>query len=228
MTIVRKVSGLFARILLVFVVVIVVYFFVAVILSAIPVKSKADKDSSVIIYLLSNGVHSDLVLPVRNHVKDWSVEIKFSHIPNRDTTYRYLAFGWGDRAFYLETPEWSDLKFKTAFNAVFGLGNSAMHATFFHGMREGNACVMLNLSTEQYKCLVKYIENTFRRDANGNVIQIIPLEIYGTNDAFYEASGRYNLFKTCNTWTNEGLKACGQKACLWTPFDKGIFWHYRK
>ena len=32
------------------------------------------------------------------------------------------------------------------------------------------------------------------------------------NDAFYEAKGRYSLFFTCNTWTNNALKICKQKA----------------
>ena len=46
-------------------------------------------------------------------------------------------------------------------------------------------------------------------------------------DAFYDAKGSYNLTRTCNTWTNNALKAAGLKACLWTPFDSGIFWQYR-
>ena len=50
---------------------------------------------------------------------------------------------------------------------------------------------------------------------------------YGNDDAFYEANGTYNLFKTCNTWANNGLKACEKKAALWTPFESGIFYHYK-
>jgi hypothetical protein len=34
------------------------------------------------------------------------------------------------------------------------------------------------------------------------------------------------MFHTCNTWANNGLKSCGQKAALWTPFDSGIFGQY--
>ena len=53
------------------------------------------------------------------------------------------------------------------------------------------------------------------------------MQDYGKNDAFYEATGRYSLFHTCNTWTNNALKIAGQKACVWTPFDTGIFYHYQ-
>ena len=50
--------------------------------------------------------------------------------------------------------------------------------------------------------------------------------VYGKNDAFYDAKGRYSFLNTCNTWTNDGLKVAGQKAALWTPTDFGIFQHY--
>jgi uncharacterized protein (TIGR02117 family) len=166
-------------------------------------------------------------VPYRSHLKDWGSEIKFQHIRSRDTTYRYLAFGWGDRAFYLETPTWSDLKFGTAFNAVFGLGPSAVHVSFFKNMNEDEECIKLFLSEAQYLKLVTYIGATFELDKSGLLKPIRTNGLYGPTDAFYEAKGRYNLFKTCNTWTNKALKVCGPKACLWTPFDKGILWHYR-
>ena len=42
--------------------------------------------------------------------------------------------------------------------------------------------------------------------------------VYGDNDAFYKANGRYNLFFTCNSWTNKKLKDSNLKSCIWTPF----------
>ena len=51
--------------------------------------------------------------------------------------------------------------------------------------------------------------------------------VYGNHDIFYEAKGSYNLFYTCNTWTNSALKAANQKASLWTVYDKGILYHYQ-
>lgn len=38
--------------------------------------------------------------------------------------------------------------------------------------------------------------------------------VYGINDAFYDAKGKYSFFETCNTWANDGLKEAGQKARL--------------
>jgi hypothetical protein len=52
----------------------------------------------------------------------------------------YLAFGWGDKGFYLNTPEWADLKVSTALNAAFGLSSSAIHSTFYKKLRENETC----------------------------------------------------------------------------------------
>lgn len=207
---------------------IVVYFLCAVLFSVITVKAKPADKKNIAVYLITNGVHSDIVVPVKNEIKDWRPEVKYEHTEGRDTTNKFLAFGWGDKGFYLETPTWSDLKFSTAFNATFGLGTSAVHATFFKYLREDEDCVKLYLNATQYQNLVAYIESTFDRDTAGNILHIKTNANYGEDDAFYEAKGRYNLFKTCNTWTNNALKACEQRACFWTPFEAGIFWQYRK
>lgn len=225
---IRKIVRIIASALLTVVIAVVVYGFVAVVLSAIPVNVKGNSPGNINIYIITNGVHSDLVLPVRNSYKDWTTQVRYEHTSGKDTSYRFVAFGWGDKDFYLETPTWADLKFSTAVKSTFGLGPSVIHTTFYRNMSEGDGCIELTVSGEQYLKLVEFIGNTFEKDEAGNLRHIPTDAVYGTNDAFYEAHGRYNLFKTCNTWTNYGLKVSGQKACLWTPFDKGIFWHYRR
>lgn len=99
---------------------IAIYMLASVVFSVIPVKGDKASNGSITVFLITNGVHSDLAVPVKNDIKDWSKEIKYSHIKGKDTAFEYLAFGWGDKAFYLETPTWADLKFSTAFNAAFG------------------------------------------------------------------------------------------------------------
>jgi uncharacterized protein (TIGR02117 family) len=204
------------------------YLSAAFVLSRIPVE-KADPNASpdVLVFLHTNGVHTDIVVPVRNAQMDWSKPLPFSNIPSGDTTLRYLAFGWGDKGFYLDTPTWADLKFSTAFVAAFWLGTSAMHATYLDGLAPGPDTVPLYLSRAEYARLVAYIQRSFRLDAAGRP-QHIKGHSYGRNDAFYEAHRVYSFLYTCNTWTNDALKACGQKACLWTPSDTGIFYQYRK
>lgn len=201
-----------------------VYSLVVFILSRITVNPNDNQtDDSVVIYIKSNGVHTDIVVPVTSAVKDWRREIAFDHTISKDTTYQYIGFGWGDKGFYLNTPQWSDLKVSTACNAMFYLGDSAMHATFFHQLQENERCVKLQISTSEYQKLTTYIQNGFRDQK----VTVIANAHYGENDSFYEGEGRYSLFYTCNSWANNALKVANQKAALWTLTDTGILCHYQ-
>lgn len=196
-------------------------------MSFVAVNTDAEQKDDISIYILSNGMHTDLVLPVKTEEIDWSKVVKFDHTEGKDTIADFVAFGWGDKGFYLDTPEWSDLKISTAFKAAFALSESAIHTTFYNSMTEGDNCVKISISNSNYKRLVNYVMNSFDKDENGQFININTTANYGSNDTFYEAVGTYNLFYTCNTWANNGLKACLQKASLWTLLDHGIFYHYR-
>lgn len=199
------------------------YLLAAFCLSRIATGKEADSSPDVAIYILTNGVHTDIVVPA----KDWLSFIPVANTTGKDSSAAYLALGWGDRGFYLETPTWADLKFSTAFKAAFNLSSSAMHATYYKTMYEGPDCKKIMISNAQYARLVTFIKTRFDLDENGLPIYINTRANYGSSDAFYEAKGSYNLFYTCNTWTNNSLKSCGQKACLWTIFDTGIFYHYK-
>lgn len=203
-----------------------IYLLAAFVLSRICVEKEMASADDVSIYILTNGVHTDLVLPVKNPQVDWSTDVRFQNTESKDSLMSYVAFGWGDKGFYLETPTWADLTFSTAFKAAFSLSTSAIHATFYKNMNEGEQCKKITLSNEQYARLIKFIRNSFDTNAEGKFIHIVTNANYGNDDAFYEAKGSYSMFHTCNTWTNDGLKTCGQKASLWTPFESGIFYHY--
>jgi len=204
---------------------IIIYVLATLGLSHITVNPDPEKSEDVEIFINSNGVHTDVVVPIRNDVKDWSEHILFSHTKANDSLMRYVAFGWGDKGFYLDTPEWSDLKASTAAKAAFYLGTSAMHTQFYRSVKIDDDCVRLTISKKDYQELVKYIEESFALDRDGQV-QWIANRSYNNYDAFYEGMGSYSLFYTCNTWTNNALKAANQRAALWTTYDKGILLHY--
>jgi uncharacterized protein (TIGR02117 family) len=195
----------------------------------IEISAKDDGEKKEIpIYIYTNGVHTDIVMPVQNDLHDWSAELPFTNTKSKKTDFKYVGIGWGDKGFYLDTPTWADLKFSTAFKAAFWLSESAMHCTFYREMKEGDDCKMIMISKNQYKELVKFVDGKFDKNQDGKNILIPTNAVYGDNDAFYDAQGRYSFLDTCNTWANNALKAAGQKAALWTLTDYGIFLHYKK
>ncbi|WP_320815073.1 TIGR02117 family protein [Flavobacterium sp.] len=222
----KKAFKLLLKTLIGFVAFLLIYVLLVFIFSIIPINSADNNDSKEIeIYILTNGVHTDIVVPIKNDIKDWSREISYLHTKKKDSTMSHLAFGWGDRGFYLDTPTWADLKVSTALKATTGLSSSAMHVTFYKSLREDESCKKMKISAENYKKLMQYISASFLLDKQSK-IQRIGNHSYGVSDVFYEAKGSYNLFYTCNSWANGALKAANQKAALWTVLDKGIFWHY--
>lgn len=196
-------------------------------LSRITVNEDAIAGNDVEIFILSNGVHTDIVMPINNEQIRWSDHIKLENTIGKDSSSKYIALGWGDKGFYLETPTWADLKFSTAFKAAFALSKSAIHATYYQEIIEGENCKRIVINKQQYQKLIDFISDSFEKNEDGRFIHIQTKANYGNNDAFYEATGSYSLFHTCNTWTNNALKSCEQKASLWTPFDTGIFCHYQ-
>ncbi len=206
------------------------YYGVAQVLSRIPVAAEPTTEAATIpFFIRSNGVHTDLVVPVKSRYIDWSQQMPYYNTQASDTTYRFVGIGWGDKGFYLETPTWAELKPSTAIRAGFWLGTSLMHATYYReaDLVAGPQCVPLRLTPSQYRRLISYIQQSFQRDSTGNFIWI-PGHSYADHDAFYEANNRYSVLNTCNTWANRGLKVSGQKASLWTPFDTGILHQYGK
>ncbi len=223
----RKILKFLGKTILAFVAFILLYLVTAFLLSRITVDEEPGTPDELAIYILTNGVHTDIVMPTRNEQMDWSKEIKYSNTIAADSSYGYVAMGWGDREFYMETPAWKDLKVSTALKAATGLGSAAIHATYYQRMEESESCKKLNISNEQYSRLITYINQSFQKDPDGHFTYIETNANYGNSDAFYEANGSLSMFATCNSWTNSALKASGQKACLWTAFDTGIFLKYK-
>jgi uncharacterized protein (TIGR02117 family) len=206
---------LILRSLLVLISGIILYAAVALISSCIPYNTDFRSPAEGIdIYILSNGVHTDLVLPAKTKYVDWTQLIKTCNTQSKDSSISFLAFGWGDKGFYLETPTWNDLKCSTALKAMFALGTSAMHVSNYKSITENQYCKKIRINEENYKRLITYISSSFLRNGSGDFLHISNSH-YNTYDAFYEAKGSYSLLKTCNTWANEGLKVSGIRSCLW-------------
>ena len=211
--------------LLSFLLAMLLYFVAALIGSVIPVNTDETKKGKITIYLRTNGVHTDFIFPVKSEVVDWNKIIHPEVILSKSTNFSHISFGWGDLKFYRETQEWEDLRFPVAFQAVFLENPSAMHVTYEAAIRFDQPAISLNITKEQYRRLIAYVLDQFEKDPAGNLKPIEDLQ-YNRHDAFFHGKGSLHFFYTCNTWVNAGLKAAGLRACLWTPFDDGIFYQY--
>lgn len=173
------------------------------------------------IYLKSNGAHTDIVLPIRNSVVEWGKFFNPKDTLGKKENFNYISIGWGDKGFYLNTPTWRDLKLKTAIIAAIGVGEAALHITYYDDIKEDELTKSLLITQSQYDSIVKTVKNSLILKEN-NPIYINTTAQYSQNDAFYEAKGSYSLLHTCNTWTNNTLKEARLKHAFWVAFDEGL------
>lgn len=223
----RKILKYILFTIITLVVLIGVYLISERILSRISVNdSEVSEPKNITIYVMSNGVHTDLVLPTKTEFIDWSTVFPFENTLGKREYSKFIAIGWGDKGFYLNTPEWKDLKASTAFIAATGIGETALHITYYNNIPLDDLTKPIQISEEQYKKLIEYIENSIELGSDSKPQLIETSAQYGQNDAFYEAHRSYSIFFTCNSWTNDALKTAGIKASKWVAFDKGILYQH--
>ena len=170
-----------------------------------------------LIFVASNGIHLDYFIPVVYLENDMLIQME---VPAETA---YVSFGWGDKEFYIQTPEWSDLSLTVTAKAILMNTPAAMHVGYQYSTQPH--WVAVSLCDDQLDNLMEYILGEFKRDENGK-LTIYPG--YGPNDRFFDANGRFMFYRTCNVWINDGLKKAGVKTSVWSPFDKGILYHLRK
>lgn len=171
----------------------------------------------VTIYVESNGVHTDLVVPVAAAGVDWRGLIRPGDIADpRYAAYDHLAIGWGEARFYRETPHWADVRPMTVLHAAFGSDQTLLHVEHIPAPPIGPDARPVQLSEAQYRRLAAFIRASFAPARPG----ARPMIFHGYDDfdAFYSAFGRYDALMTCNAWTGAALRAAGVRVGRWTPF----------
>ena len=176
------------------------------------------------IYLADNGVHADIVMPVKAQGLDWTPLIPRSDFAAVDPNAGWIAFGSGEQRVYLNTPTWWDITPRTVWSALSG-GKRVMHVEYvpspYYAVRE------IRLRPEEYRRLWAAIRADFALDRHGKP-QRIDHPGYGPSDAFYRATGKESAFRTCNSWAAGRLRLAGVKTSLWPPFVQGLVWRYRR
>lgn len=162
--------------------------------------------SGIRIYIVDNGIHTGIVVPAAG----WGDRVRPQDF--RDPRYaghRWRSFGWGDRAFYVETPTWSDVRPLTVLAAAFGSDRTVMHVDAIAEPRPGPDVRSIVLRDDEYARLIGFIRASFAGGA--------AFHGYGPDDAFYPARGTYSGVRTCNAWTGEALRRAGVRIGAWTP-----------
>lgn len=203
----------------------------------------APEGPPVTVYVISNGVHADIVLPARVEGEAGLAELlglegaadaaASSAERPRMTGRTHLAVGWGAREFYLATPTWAEVRPGVALRAL-ALAPAALHVDVMAGPPLADADTrVLRLARQGYRGLVAFVAASLLRDAAGRPVPIpAPAndgdgagQGYSPDSLFYEATGRFSPVRTCNTWAADALADAGARAPVWTPLPHFVLHH---
>jgi len=172
--------------------------------------------TGVTIYVETNGVHTGIVMPKVAAGVDWRGLLRPEHLADpRYAAYDHAAFGWGERAFYLETPTWADVRPLTVLKAALGSDRTLVHVDHLPRPRIGEDVRALVLRPAEYRRLAAFLRASFAGRPGH-------LRGYADHDVFYDARGRYDAIRTCNAWTGDALRHAGVRVGAWTPFSSSV------
>jgi uncharacterized protein (TIGR02117 family) len=170
------------------------------------------------------GIHSDIIVPVQNQLFDWRKYLSLKDIGKTDNPdYRYLAFGWGEQDFYMNSPSRIDLKISGAFKALFWPNAAVMRVEGYQKLPKHLDIKCFGVSKTGYLNLVNFIQDTFKTDGQNRKNRLG----YGIspNVSYFAANGIYSLVRNCNSWTAEGLDIAGVNTPIFPSYSGAIMWH---
>jgi len=166
------------------------------------------------IILITSLLHADFAFPVDDTLKERLGFLSKTGFPIDHPNLKYIAVGWGSKAFYTTAGNYSDIEAQAVFKAITG-DDAVMRFVAFGDVAGLPGTVRLELTESQYDRLLDGIGADLKQE------QSIPLWMQGVtigeNDAFYEALGHFNIFNPCNQWANQVLRNAGVPLGIWTP-----------
>lgn len=174
----------------------------------------------IVVYIESNGIHTGFVLPKRAAGVDWRPLAPARDLRDpRYAAYGHLAIGWGERAFYLGTPTWADVRPATILAAAVGSDHVLVHLEHVPLPRPGPDVRRIVLRPAEYRRLSAYIQASIATGGRRYTG-------YGGYDVFVDARGHYDAAHTCNAWTGDALRYAGVRVGAWTPFPATVMWWF--
>lgn len=197
---------------------------VALVAGALPHGSSqaASADGTVTIYVMTNGFHTDIVVPTEADAKDWRPLLQASPITRHSRDAPLIAFGWGSQAAYTELGTLADLSAGLMLKAV-AFDRSVVHVQPLAAIRPGESVRRFALTKAGYRNLVGHIEDSLQPGEAGEPI-VLGGVTHGTGDAFLRGRDRFWLLRSCNVWVGEALRKAGLPVGLWTPIAQSLMW----
>lgn len=159
--------------------------------------------------LIAGPIHVDFLLPATQETRGALQPAQAAGVPVNAPAARHFLVGWGAREFYTTAGTYADIEWPALRRAITG-DASVVRVDAVGALPPDFPMQRLRLTQTQYAALLAAIERTFAGDALANAG-------FTPTDGFVEARGRFDLFRTCNTWISAMLRDAGHTFGIWTP-----------
>jgi hypothetical protein len=135
----------------------------------------------------------------------------------------YITFSFGDKDFFMQVPNWEDIKVGVTLKSLFLNTPALMRVSQFRYINK-EACKKIYIDENSLVSLKNSILNSFRKKHNKLIRYNDHYKVSNTN--YYLACEPYNLFYTCNSWTGDRLKDANITQPLLTPFVQQVIYPF--
>ncbi|MES1023525.1 DUF2459 domain-containing protein [Gloeocapsa sp. BRSZ] len=170
------------------------------------------------------GIHTNIIVPVRNNVYNWQQFVNLKEIGKQPSgNYQYLGFGWGDRDFYPTNPNQIQEIVPLGIQALFFSRGSLMRVEGYPEIPQSHDIHCLGVNTSNYLNTVHFIQNSFELTPQGQTILFVRSD--ESDASYYEAKGHYSILRNSNNWTAEGLRQANINTPLWAGIPQAVMFH---
>ena len=182
--------------------------------------------TDVLIGLARAPIHYDFLLPMSPELRTRYSFAASAGVPVEAPHAEWLLVGWGSEAFYTTAGTYADMQPGAVWTAITG-DRAVLHLDVAGDVSGVAGIEYFTLSDAQYQALLSSLEANFQRDQTG---ARLPLTAhFNDHDAFYAAKGNFSIWRPCNVWVGETLRAAGVPFGIWTPtpqaVEMSLRWH---
>lgn len=165
--------------------------------------------------LLQGPIHTDILFPLIPDVRARFAFAEQAGVPLNHPEAEWLVFGWGSAAFYTSAGTYADITASAVMTAASG-DDAVVRLDVLGPLPPLENLRFLQLSEAQFQALLT--------ESTAAIASQTKLNHPGFtgSDAFFPAQGHFHLFRTCNVWLGETLRASGIPFGLWTPANWSV------
>jgi uncharacterized protein (TIGR02117 family) len=175
-----------------------------------------------IIGLLQGPIHTDILFPLTPDTRARFAFAEAAGVPLQHPEAEWLLLGWGSAAFYTTAGTYADITTSAVLTAATG-DDAVIRLDALGPLPSLDNVRFLTLSDAQFQALLTQTTTAFASQTK------LDHPGFTGTDAFFPATGRFHLFRTCNVWLGETLRAAGIPFGVWTPANWSVTlsldWH---